>query len=241
MRRLLITGLTIVAGLAAGAETRTPTEPAMPASTIRTLPPEMLLRETTLMVTNRLRQEGSLQTNSPARISELVTTVILPLFDLRHMTRLALARHWRLASPEQKDALIAEFKNLLLRSYVIALTNYRDQVIEYKRLPVPSDKTRVTIRSSMMPPGINHMTIDYTLNKTADGWQVYDIDIDGISQITGYRSLCNEIIGTEGMAGLIRFIAARSRPTDSSLGSLESGSQELLFMYIVVPGMLRSR
>ncbi|MDO8596863.1 MAG: ABC transporter substrate-binding protein, partial [Sulfuricaulis sp.] len=89
--------------------------------------PDVLLSAATLVVTANLKQDNNLQTNSPEKIAELVESTLLPLFDFRHMTRLAAARNWRLASPEQQDTLTAEFRTLLVRAYSAALTNYHDQ------------------------------------------------------------------------------------------------------------------
>ena len=57
----------------------------------------------------------------------MVETKVLPYFDFAHMTRLAVGKDWRQASPEQKAALTQEFKTLLVRTYSNALTQYRNQ------------------------------------------------------------------------------------------------------------------
>ena len=64
----------------------------------------------------------------------MVETRILPLFDFTRMTQLAVARNWRSATPGQQQALTTEFKTLLVRTYSTALSSYRDQVIEFKRM-----------------------------------------------------------------------------------------------------------
>ncbi|MDO8596477.1 MAG: ABC transporter substrate-binding protein, partial [Sulfuricaulis sp.] len=150
--------------------------------------PEKLLSAATLRVASRLRQDMALAAITPGKIAELVESTILPLFDFRHMTELALARNWRLASPAQQNAIIAEFRALLAHTYSTALANYRDQEIEYKPPRRAPGDSIVTVKSIVKQPGRERMAIDYDMEKTPVGWKIYDIKIAGVSLITTYRS-----------------------------------------------------
>jgi phospholipid transport system substrate-binding protein len=201
--------------------------------------PDVLLSAATLVVAATLKQDRNLQTNSPAKISELVESTILPLFNFRHMTRLAVARNWRLASPEQQNAIIAEFRTLLVRTYSTALANYRDQAIEYRPLRMTPGETEVTVKSTVKQPGAERMTLDYDMEKTTAGWKVYDIKIGGISLITTYRSTFAQTIRSGGVDGLIQSLAAKNREPDSGLRSDASGARSSLFLYAVIPTVSR--
>jgi len=234
MRRMLVMGLAAFAALAAwagaagaGAATREP-EAA----------PDALLRSATLVVTARLRQDTTLRTDSPWNITELVEP-ILPLFDFRQMTRLAVARNWRLASPEQQNALVAEFRTLLVRTYSTALANYRDQMIEYKPLRMALGETEVTVKSTVNQPGAERMTIDYDMEKTTAGWRIYDVKIAAISLITTYRSTFAQTIRDGGVDGLIESLSAGNQQADSGLWPPVSGARPLLFIYAVIPTVFR--
>src|SRR5471032_3284730 len=152
MRRILAMGLAAFAGLAgwtnpagAGLFYTTCQGPAILAVTVRTAPvPETAPHVAPNAATLKVKREKTLRTSGPGKIAELVQSTILPLFNFRHMTQLAVARNWRLASPEQQKALIAEFGTLLIRTYSTALANYRDQVIEYKPLRIAPGETEVT-------------------------------------------------------------------------------------------------
>jgi phospholipid transport system substrate-binding protein len=86
---------------------------AAPASLAQGIAPDALLRAVAAEVTDRLRQNQDFQATDPVKIAALVETKILPLFDFVHMTRLAVSRNWRLATPEQQRVLTEEFKMLL--------------------------------------------------------------------------------------------------------------------------------
>lgn len=211
----------------------------MPAAgTAHAAAPDALLSAATAVVILRLKQDDNRAAKSAMTIDELMETTILPLFDFRHMTRLAVARDWKLASPEQQAALIAEFRTLLVRTYSAALANYRDEAIEYKPLLLAPNATDVTVRSTVKKPGVERMTIDYDMEKTADGWKVYDIRIAGISLTTNYRSSFAEIIRDGGIDELIKYLADRNRQARSGLRSDNSEARGLILLYGVVPSLL---
>jgi phospholipid transport system substrate-binding protein len=199
--------------------------------------PDALLRGVTSELLAAMRQDPGLQISG--RTAELVESTVLPLFDFRHMTQLAVARDWRYANQEQQDALLAEFRTLLIRTYSTALSNYRDQVIEYRPLRALPGQTDITVRSTVKQPGYGPITIDYDMEKTAAGWKVYDIKIAGISLITNYRSYFAQIVRDAGVDGLIRVLSNRNRLADPALRSDDSG-RYFLFMYAVVPNFSRN-
>jgi len=101
------------------------------------------------------------------KAADLIETKIVPHFDFIRMTRIAMGRSWRDASPEQQKHLAAEFKTLLVRTYSTALSNYRDQQIDYKPLRAKPDDTEVTVRSDVKPSGSSQpVSIDYEMEKS---------------------------------------------------------------------------
>jgi len=197
--------------------------------------PDGLLIAATQAVIAGLRQERNLQAKSPGKFTELVESSILPLFDFGHMTQLALARNWRLASAEQQGALVVEFKALLVRTYSTVLAGYRDQAIQYRPLRVGAADTEVTVKSVIKQPGAEPLTIDYDMEKTAAGWKVYDIKIAGISLITNYQAEFSQIIRDTGVDGLIRVLSAKNHAGIPRLRSDKGGARHFVFLYAVMP------
>jgi len=184
---------------------------AAPLSLAQDAAPDVLLKAVTSQVIAIIRQDKDIQAGDPAKVADLVETRILPLFDFTRMTRIAVARNWRLATPEQQEALTLEFKTLLVRTYSIALSSYRDQVIEYKPLRLTPDATEVTVRSDVRQSGKERLTIDYDMEKTPAGWKVYDIKIAGVSLVTTYRDTFAGKVRDGGIEGLIRALSDKNR------------------------------
>ena len=177
--------------------------------------PDVLLSAVTLEVLAIIRQDANIQAGNAEKLAQLIETKVLPHFDFARMTQIAVARNWRLATPEQQKALTAEFKTLLVRTYSTALSGYRDQVIEYMPLRAAPGATEVTVKSEIRQPGTERMTIDYDMEKTPAGWKVYDIKVAGISLVSTYRESFSGRVRDGGIEGLIKALSDRNRQGDS--------------------------
>lgn len=184
---------------------------AAPIACAQDVAPDVLLKTVTAEVIAIIRLDADIQAGNPAKVAELVETRILPHFDFSRMTQSAVARNWQLATPEQQQALTAEFKTLLVRTYSTALSGYRDQVIEYKPLRAEPGATEVTVRSDLRQPGRERLNIDYDMEKTPAGWKVYDIKIAGVSLVTTYRGTFASKVRDGGIEGLIKLLWDKNR------------------------------
>jgi phospholipid transport system substrate-binding protein len=230
-----------IAGSPATAFVPARTEPVPATGLVLESAPDVLLSAATSKVTARLKEDAQQEAKNAGTIAELLETTILPLFDFHHMTQLAVARNWKLASPAQQLALIAEFKTLLVRTYYAALVNYRDETIEYKALHVAPGETDVTVKSTVKKPGVERMTIDYDMEKMATGWKVYDIRVAGISLTTTYRSSFAEIVRDGGVDELIRYLTDKNRQTRPGHRSDDSETRGILFLYGLAPSILHGK
>ena len=131
-----------------------------------------------------VKSDPMVQAGNQQRIREVIETKLLPNFDFEKMTALAMGRNWRQASPEQQKQLIDQFRALLVRTYSGALSQYRDQVMDFKPMRGDPNATDVMVRSEVIRPGQVPVQIDYGLTKTASGWKVSDVVVGGISLVT---------------------------------------------------------
>ncbi|HEX5611222.1 MAG TPA: ABC transporter substrate-binding protein [Burkholderiales bacterium] len=188
---------------------------APPLSLGQDIAPDVLLKSVTLEVLASIRQDKEMQAGNAAKVAVLVETKILPHFDFPRMTQIALARNWRLATPEQQQTLTVEFRTLLVRTYSVALSSYRDQVIEFKPLHAPPGATEVTVKSLIRQAGTPPLTLDYDMENLAAAWKVYDIKIEGISLVTTYRETFAAKVREGGIDGLIKSLADKNRQGDA--------------------------
>jgi len=189
------------------------------AALAQILAPDALVKNISDEVIAIIKQDKDIQAGQKKKIEDLVDAKVLPHFDFTRMTALALGRNWRTASADQKKALIGEFRTLLVRTYSNALTNYKNQVIEFKPLRAAATDTDVTVRTQVRQTGTEPIGIDYSMEKTADGWKVYDVVVGGVSLVTNYRETFNAEIRDGGIDGLIKSLASKNRALDSPSGA----------------------
>jgi len=214
---------------------------AAPTSFAQGLAPDALLRAVTVEVIDKIKQDQELQAADPAKVAALVETRILPLFDFVHMTRLAVARNWRLATPEQQRVLTEEFKTLLVRTYSTALAHYHGEVINFKPLRAAPLDTEVTVRSEVKQPGKERMTLDYHMEKTPAGWKIYDVKVAGVRLVATYRDVFADKVRDGGVDGLIKFLVDGNRGGGSRFNSVKTSFWEKSrVMYAIFQNMYRS-
>jgi len=156
---------------------------------------------------SKAAQEGDRQA-----INALIDEYVLPYVNFEKTTRLATGRHWRQASPEQRDNLVEAFKNTLIRTYSGALSKV-DQLSEIKIQPFRGDPNAddVVVRSIISQRGNPDVGVDYRMENTPDGWKIYDINVEGIWLIQNYRNQFSQIINERGFDGLIDALNKQNR------------------------------
>lgn len=185
---------------------------AATAAGASTMAPDVLARSVTDEVINILRTDKDLQAGNQKKARDLIETKIAPHFNFTSMTRLALGKNWSTANPEQRKALTGEFRALLVQTYTASLTLFKDQKIEYRPLKYSPEDTDVLVRSLVKSSGGGDpMQVDYGMEKTDDGWKVYNVKIGGISLVENYRSTFNTEIQKNGVDGLIRTLRDKNR------------------------------
>jgi phospholipid transport system substrate-binding protein len=172
--------------------------------------PDALVKRVAEDVLQIVRTDPKVQAGDQQRIKEVVETKLLQHFDFTRMTALAMGRNWRTATPEQQKRLADEFRTLLVRTYSSALSTYRNETIDYKPLRADPNASDVTVRTQVVRQGGQPVQIDYAMEKTPDGWKVYDIVVGGVSLVTNYRDEFNAQIQSGGVDGLIKALATKN-------------------------------
>lgn len=171
--------------------------------------PDGLIKTIVTDVMVSVKADPEIQKGNIPRVVELVEKKIVPYTDMRRTTQLAMGRNWSKATPEQQNQLIIEFKNLLIRTYSGALSQLRDQTVQYKPLRSSPSDTDVIVRTVVIGKS-DPIPLDYRLEKTNEGWRVYDVNIMGAWLIEAYRNQFTNQINQNGIDGLIKFLQERN-------------------------------
>jgi phospholipid transport system substrate-binding protein len=149
------------------------------------------------------------------KLYQLVDAKVLPHFDFNRMTQLAMGRNWKNASDAQKETLVKEFRQLLVRTYSTSLSQFKNQTIDFKPTKVAEADTETTVKTLVNQPGGSPVPIDYSMQKGAAGWKVFDVTVEGVSLVTNYRGEFNEQIRSAGIDGLVKTLSDKNRTSEA--------------------------
>jgi len=178
------------------------------------LAPDQLVQKVTEEVLSAIKSDKQLASGDKQRALKLAEEKVLPYIDFEEATRLAVGRAWSQATPEQKKKLVAEFRNMLVRTYSNSIEAYQGQTL--KVLPARGGKQdakdEATVRAQFVRAGGQPLPIEFQMRKDADTWKVYDIAVEGISLVLTYRSEFDAVVKQEGIDGLIKRLTQKNSP-----------------------------
>ena len=162
--------------------------------------PDGLIKSVVSDVMSSVKSDPEIQKGNIPKIVDLVEKKIVPYTDMRRTTEMAMG---------------AEFKNLLIRTYSGALSQLRDQTVQFKQLRAAPDDQEVTVKTVVLGHG-DPVPLDYRLEKTSNGWKVYDMNIMGVWLVEAYRNQFSNQISQNGIDGLVKFLQDRNKQLASA-------------------------
>lgn len=172
---------------------------------------QAMVRDVTDRMLDVLRDDLDDADDEAEFLRQQMEEIVAPTLDFITMTKLAVGRHWRDASDDQKRALVTEFRELLLRTYAESLKEYDNEQIEMLPLQPGDRDDRVKVRSRVIQSDGPELAVNYSLRFHDGKWTVYDIVIDGISMVTNYRSTFSNEIRSNGVEGLVSTLRTKNR------------------------------
>lgn len=174
--------------------------------------PQVLVEQLSQRVLEVVLRDRDELSGNPAKLVALVDELILPHLNFERTTQLAAGRHWRTATPEQREALTREFRVTLVRTYSGAVSAVRDgTTIELRPSRNDASAADVIVRTQILQPGGDPIPVDYRLEKTDTGWKIFDVNVLGIWLVENYRNQFNQQITQSGLDGLIRTLSERNQ------------------------------
>ena len=198
--------MTQLPALAADTAAATPA----PANTAGQGPQELVEGSARRMLTE-LDANRPAYRKDPAKLDNLVATVLLPYFDTEYAARLVLGQHWRDASAEQRKRFVDAFYHSLLRNYGSALVDFtadRMTVLPFRGDP---NGTSATVRTEIKRENGTKVPVNYTLHRTDSGWKAWDVTIEGISYVKSFRTDLGGEVQQKGIDAVIQRLESDAR------------------------------
>jgi phospholipid transport system substrate-binding protein len=183
----------------------------IPAHAQEAAPPDVLVKNVTLEVVDIILKDKEIRSGDRAKLIGVIDAKVLPHFNFASMTALAMGQNWKSATPEQRKQLVDAFRTLLVRTYASALAAYSEQKFDFRPLRAKPTDTDVTVQVRVIQSGAQPVPIDYSMEKTAAGWKVYDVQVGGVSLVANYRTEFANAVRSSGVDGLIKDLQAKNR------------------------------
>ena len=173
--------------------------------------PDALVKRISQEVLDIAKADKDIQGGNQKRVLQVVEEKILPSVDFQKMTSLAAGRFWRDATPEQQKQLTTEFRSLLVYTYSGAISQVRDQKVQFRPMRAAAGDTDVEVRSEVLQSRGEPITISYRLEKGPTSWKIYDVNVLGAWLVESYKSTFSAEINKGGIDGLIKALSDKNK------------------------------
>jgi phospholipid transport system substrate-binding protein len=178
--------------------------------------PDVLIKRLSTEIIDAAKTDKDIQSGNRQRINDLVEAKVLPHINFERMTSLAVSKSWRTATPEQQKQLVTEFRTLLIHTYSGAITQIRDQRVEFKPFRSAPDDTEVEVKSLVIQTRGEPLQLSYRLEKTASGWKIFDINVLGAWLVETYKGSFSAEVSKNGVDGLIKTLTEKNKKLASA-------------------------
>lgn len=121
-----------------------------------------------------------------------VVEIVTPIFNFPLMAKLSLGRkYWPGLAQEERQKFTELFTKRLKESYLDNLALYTDEKVVFKT-PV-QEKRKIKIQTELISKN-NNISMLYKFHKSRHSWLIYDIEIQGVSIISTYRSQFDQVL-----------------------------------------------
>jgi len=142
--------------------------------------PHALIERTSQRLFTLIDEARGYVDEDPDRFYGEVEALLEPIVDFQRFAKGVMAAYGRRASPEQIERFADTFKNTLIRTYAVALTDFEGgevRVVPPEKPPVLDNRERVKMEVEL-DDGSVHEVLYSMFKNDAGQWKVYNLAID---------------------------------------------------------------
>ncbi len=211
----IVIAVALLAGLAQAPVIAAAT-PQSPAATAKAAPaweqPSQVIETAVQQVLDALNGHRAQYRKDPAKVGQLLDKYVLPHVDTELAARLVLGRYWRTATPEQRQRFVKAFYHSMMVNYGSALTDFRSNMLKVYPTNLSRGTTFATVRTEVTQTNGARHSVDYLMHMTPNGWQAFDVHVDGVSYVKSYREDFGAQIEQQGIDPVIKRLESGEKP-----------------------------
>lgn len=137
---------------------------------------------------------------------EKISVILSDSFDFEGISRSVLAAKWHDVREEEQREFVTYFSQYLEEVYRTRIEEYNDQEIRIDGEKLYGNRavvdTTIVSTDAAVP-------VSYRMRQKDGKWVVYDVQIEGQSMVSSYRSTFSAITQSSGMQGLLADVKRR--------------------------------
>lgn len=142
-----------------------------------------------------------------------------PDFNEERIAKSVLGNKIKNFSPEQTLTFQREFRIYITNVYFNKFVNkYKNQPAVYNVLPA-NDKGVIAVNSV-----VGGLNANYTLENQSNAWKLHEVNVDGKSLVTYFRTPFSQEIEKNGIDGLIKMLKDTNSASGSTVAYTENSS-----------------
>ena len=130
-----------------------------------------------------LKKDTMSQDERESGFRELFTTG----FDVDRISRFALGRYWRSATPAERDEYRTLFEDFIVKSYAARLGSYEGETITITDALARS-ATDSLVRTLIKSPKGPSIRLDWRVRLNDGDYKIVDVLVEGVSMVITHRS-----------------------------------------------------
>jgi len=139
---------------------------------------------------------------------QAVRRVTDQLIDWNEMGRRTLGAHWQTLPDGERTAFVTLFSELLNRAYLRSLDRYDGEKIVVTGDAMDGDRAVVQARV-VGRDGHGGMPLDFAMVRDGEHWRVWDIRMQGMSMVGGYKAQFARLLQSEPYDTVMRRLRER--------------------------------
>src|SRR6266404_7901838 len=119
-------------------------------------------------------------------------------FDVPAISRFVLGPYWRTASEAQRQDFVALFEAYVVHAYAVRFNEYAGQQLQVIAARAEGDDSSLVQSRIAQPSGAPPLKVDWRVGKTAKGYKINDVVVEGVSMAVTQRQEFASVIQRNG-------------------------------------------
>lgn len=174
--------------------------------------PYLMVKNAATKTFDRIKRERVAIEKNPDLLRAIMEQELLPHVDYKFSALKVLGKHFKSVPHDKIPEFIQVFRDYLVTTYAIAMSQYNDQVVEFEPAQDVEDDRMVTVRALVKEPGRPDIKIAFKVRKSSrtDEWKAFDMVAEGISLLSSKQSELEGIIRQDGIDAVIKMLKEKN-------------------------------